>query len=156
MSTTLRIGFFALILVTLSALFIPQIYSFLADFTLKQMGTLENIQKFDEDFIVDDIAEETENIWQDIESFFTGNDKQEEEVKEDQKGLLEENLYPSLVTAVSFLYRALAIILSIAGLIGIIYLSYATSGTADIKKLESKLNALQERIEHLETKQNTP
>lgn len=119
------------------------------------MGTLESIQKFDEDFIIDDITEETQDLWEDIENFITGEES-EEETEEERKGLLEENLYPSLVSAISFLYRALAIVLSLAGLVGIIYLSYATSGISDVQKLANKINALQERVEQLEEKRNTP
>lgn len=156
MSASLRIGFFVLIAFTLSALFIPDLYAILADFSLRQTGTLESIQNLDNNFALNSLAD-AQDIWEDIEEIFTGNDNQEnDESEEDEKGFFESNLYPTLVSSISFIYRTLAIILSITGLIGIIYLSYATSGAADYQKLKSNFDKLQKRVELLEGSKTNP
>ena len=153
MSASLQVGFFILLFLALSALFIPQIYRFLADFSLEQSGTLERIQEIDDNFLVGEIAETSEDIWHDIESVFTG---EEAPVEEDDLGFFEENVYPSLVSVVAFILRAAVLILSIVGLISIVYLSYATMGAGDVERLKGEYNQLKKRVEQLEAKLALP
>lgn len=148
MSAGLQVGFFALLFLTLSTLFLPQIYTFLSDFALTQSGTREKIEEIDEKFIVNDIAETSEDVWNDIESIFTG--EQQEEETDDTEGLFEEHVYPGLVSLVAFILRTIILILSLVGLIAIVYLSYATMGATDIAQLQHNYEQLQKRVEMLE------
>lgn len=149
MSASLKITFFVLLITALSGLFTPQLYTMLADLTLKQTGTLETLQMLDEQFIINDIAETSEDLLQDIENFFTG-DEEESTDEQEQGGIFERNIYPGLVKLIASIYRILATFLSIIGLIVIVYLSYATSGAGDIQKLKSRVVKLEERLKQLE------
>lgn len=151
MSLALRIAFFALIITLLSALFFESPFRFLADLSLRGIGTYESIQKIDEEFFASSVSESAEDIWNDVESFFTGEENVEEV---ETKGFLEERLYPTLVTALTLLFRFLTVIFSLAGLIGIVYLSYATLGASDTEFLKREVAALQHRMIQLENRLN--
>jgi hypothetical protein len=148
MSFALKAGFLSCIIVCLSSLFVPQMYDFLADFTLQQMGIKESIQELDDKFILNAVTETTEDIWDDLTGLFGTEDDETDE--KPQEGFFEQSLYPSLVSTVAFLFRALALSVSLIGLVGIVYLSYATGGAYDVQKLKSDYASLAERIKVLE------
>ena len=64
MSVGLKISFFLFIIMSLTAIFIPEIYNFLADFTLKQVGTYESIQNLDDKFILNTVSESSKDLWE--------------------------------------------------------------------------------------------
>jgi len=152
MSTTLKVGFVVLIITTLSALFIRKPYELLADFSLRQVGTLQTIQDIDDRLLLNNISEATEDFWDNLEAFFTGSDTSDES-DTDKTGFFEETLYPGLVSALTFIYRVLTIILSLLGLLVIVYLSYTTSGATDVAQLKQEMKRLKQRIEKLEKKE---
>ncbi len=147
MSAALRIGFFTLLLLTLSVLFLPQAYDYIADFTLKQAGTYEKIQQLDESFAINKITETSQNIWNDIENALSPDEQKEE--AESEK-FFEDNIYPSLVGITSFVFKASTLIVSLLGLVSITYLSYATGGYGNIEKLKREQKNLNERLKMLE------
>src|SRR3989344_2221709 len=92
LSKLLHVGFVVLLLTTLSALFLPQFYTSVADFTLQNTGTLQSIQNIDTQ--VTNLINTPQNFLDSISNLF--NPKAEEE-ESPETGILEKNLYPSLV-----------------------------------------------------------
>lgn len=152
MSLGLRIGFVSFIVIALTALFIPAIYNKVADLSLKGIGIHSAIVDFDDTIDINSFTEAPGDIVDTIINLFggTSNDTNSEETNPDDIGYLEDSLYPLLVDLISFLYRSIAAILSLLGLIVIVYLSYATSGVTDNDALMHNYAILQQRVENLE------
>lgn len=160
MVIVLSVSFFLLIILGIIGVFIPSAFTKLSDLSLKASGTYERIQEIDQSLPKANIKETSNLIIDDIVGFFTGKISGQEEddgfseigVGSDNKnlGLLEKNLYPSLVSTVAFIYRALAVLTSIIGLVVIVYLSYATTGITDVYRLKKRVTELEGRVAHLE------
>ncbi|MBD3329279.1 hypothetical protein GF357_02185 [Candidatus Dojkabacteria bacterium] len=161
----LSVAFFLLIVLGIVGVFIPSVFTKLSDISLKASGTYEKILEIDKSIpgtnISADLKESSNSIVNDVIAFFTGNNDENQNTEdsefseieipsESNMGILEKNLYPSLVSTVAFIYRALSILVSIAGLITIVYLSYATAGVTDIYKLKKRISELEGRTINLE------
>jgi hypothetical protein len=143
-SKTLHLGFIVMVLVALSALFLPQIYRGVADFTLTTAGTYQNMQKLDTQ--VNTVIQAPQNILDAIGNFLTG--KQNEDKKTDN-GFFVNSLYPSLVDTLGFFYRIFALILSIAALVAIIYFSYNFQSVDAMDKLKHRVDLLEKELKAL-------
>jgi len=148
LSLLLRLAFPFLLLLALSVIFLPSIYKWIADFSLKQAGTLQSIQNFDDRLMP--ILEAPENLVEDLQDLFNiGDEDQDEDTVEE--GLLEEELYPQLVNTISIIFRVVVIAISIVGMVGIIYVSYSIEGVAEVERLKMKLASLEHRLADLES-----
>jgi len=151
MSSILKLGYITFMVLALSAILTPSIYNTLSDFALKQGGVYEKIQEIDENYIVNYIPESTEDFWSDVESIFTND---QEEVEEIEEGFFEENIYPSLVKSLATLIRYFVLLISILGIVLIIYISYTLIGSTDIQKLKKEFRILSQRVDLLESQIN--
>lgn len=122
----------------------PQIFNTAADFTFHVSGNYQKIQELDKSFPLNNLADLPQNI---IDLISGGN-----QIDKSESKFFEKNIYPSLVESLGFFYRMLTLIISIAGLIGIIYVSYAASSVTDTENLKIRYEKLEKRLEELETK----
>lgn len=155
MSWSLKAGFIILVLINLSALFMPKIYKSFADFSLKKIGIHESIQNLDKNYVLNYIPQDASDFWQDVENFFSGK-----ETKEDsnlmKENFFEDNIYEPLMNLISSIYRYTTLILTLVGIASIIYFSLTTTSSNDILKLKRDYKKLRNRIEELENKFKTP
>jgi len=149
MSSVLKLGYIAFMLLALSAIFVPSIYTSLSNFTLKQSGVQAKVREIDKNYIFNYIPESSEDFWDDVESLFS-NEK--EESPELEEGFFEVNIYPSLVNIFATIIRYTSLVISIFGIILIIYISYAMMGSGDIVKLKNEYRKLSQRIDKLENR----
>jgi hypothetical protein len=154
MAQGLKLGFAFCIFVIILSLFVPSVYTKLADLTLRQSGTLAKIQTMDDSMSFNVVKETSENVWEDFEDFLNIN-KESEDAQDEKKteGFLEDNFYPGLVSLTAGILRFAAIVLSLLGLVGIIYLSYAAATVDETRRLQVKVQNLEERLRVLENNQ---
>lgn len=146
LSIILKFGFPFLAVLLLLALFIPTTFDTVADFTLRQNGTYDQITQFDD--TLSPILELPGDLLGGIGDLFGG--QQDEEPAPETDGLLEENLYPTIVSLVSGLLRVFTIVFSILGMIAIIYLSYTLEGSLSAHSMKKRVAELEDRIKALE------
>lgn len=80
-------------------------------------------------------------------TFFGGSDTEE---VPDTDGLLEENLYPTIVTLVGGILRLVTIAFCVLGMVAIIYLSYTLEGSLSAHAMKQKVKTLEQRVASLE------
>ena len=151
---SLKLGFFSFLFITLISIFIPKVFTYLSDFSLKQVGVYESIQNFDKTVTLNFITEGAEDLKDKLLDLLT-NDNQnvtQKDTTQNNQGPLEKNLYPSIVQLIALIYRIVTILMSFAGLFGIIYLSYSTSGATDLADLRRKVSVLENKVKMLEEK----
>lgn len=148
MSTLLKLAFPAFLLLALSALFVPQIYLTVADFTLTQSGTLDSIRSIDK--TISPLLRFQENIFNGIGDLLSSG--QQETEQSDQTGYLEENLYSKLIDIYGGVLRIIALIISIAGMAVVIYLSYTVESSGELYHMRNKVKELENRIKLLESR----
>jgi predicted PurR-regulated permease PerM len=139
----LHLGFIVLVLVVLSALFLPQAYRSLSEYTLQNTGTLETIRSIDGQ--VENLINVPQNFFDTIKDLLSGGSSEQSEETADE-GILESRLYPALADALGFVYRIFALVLAIAGLIAVIYFSYSFENVSQIEKLEDRVRNLEKQL----------
>ncbi|MCA9385940.1 hypothetical protein KC717_04805 [Candidatus Dojkabacteria bacterium] len=152
MSFGIRVTFIGLILTTIVSLFGSDLFTQLADASLKKSGVHEVIQEVDSTLRFDFVKDSAEDIWDDLKGLFGGDEEveQAEEIVINEEGVLETRLYPLLVNMIGNLYQYTTLILSLLGLILLTYISYATQSVQEAVKLDHKVNALEKRLRVLE------
>jgi hypothetical protein len=151
MSSGLHIAFVLFISTAIISLFIPTVFNSLANYTLENMGTLTSIQDIDKSISLDTVLEPTQNVIDEITSWWPWNNTQENiqtnsNATQKTKGPLETNLYPSLVSFIENTYRIVTLLLSIIGMVVVIYASYATGNVHQIDRLEKRVKYLENLI----------
>ncbi len=137
------------LLLALTALFFPAIYKNLAGLTLENAGILQNIRNFDKATDVNQILSPGEQLLNDFNNLITGS-QNTVSAPAATKGQLETNFYPYLVEGLGNIYIILALILSLGGIAGIVYLSFTTSALTETEKLQDKFKKLETRLVQLE------
>jgi len=147
LAVLLKFGFPLLTVLMLLALFVPAVFDTAADFTLRQNGTYEQITQFDD--ALSPILDLPDSIFGGLDDLFGG--QQEEPAEEiDSEGLLEDNLYPTIVSVVSGILRLATIVISILGMVAIIYLSYTLEGSLSAHAMKKRVHDLEARVQQLE------
>lgn len=93
-------------------------------------------------------TEEAKSLWDKAKDFVSQEPQdqpKETPTKKSPKdeGFLKNSLYPKLITLLVFVYRALALVLSILGLITCIYLGYALESFNRVRELEKRVKELE-------------
>lgn len=148
----LQIAFPVLLILGLSALFLPQIYDSLADSSLRTVGVFTRVQELDHS--ISNVSNLPQNVWEQIQKLFNGQSNSQS--NSNQPGYLETQLYPTFVSGVQLVYRAIVILLTTLGMCAIVYLSYTTSSLSEVAKLRAKYHELERRIAILETPGKNP
>lgn len=131
--------------ITLSGLFLSGLYTYLAYQTLDVLGITTSIEKLDDSFVLDDFAAESTDVIDDISNWFSGSDSGNE-TQTPSKTIFKDTIYNPLVSAISLLYRTLAVVISLSGLIAMLYVSYATAGLTEVHKLRKRVENLEEQL----------
>lgn len=154
MSFGLKFGYFMFVIIILSGLFIPKAYELLADFSLEQVGVKDNIIQLDESLNVNSVIDIQDNIVDGFLDLISNQDSSDETADQTEQsvGYFEENIYPSFVDIFAFIYRVLAVVIGLLGLVAIVYLSYITSGATDTQDLKSKVAHLEQKVQMLESR----
>lgn len=145
MHWTLQILFPILLILVLTGLFLPQLYTSLADNSLQTWGTYSSLKNIDNG--INAIISAPQGLINDIQNLFGGGSP---EIQNFQYA--ETQIYPGLVAGLSGLYRVLIIIIGLVGMGMIVYLSYSTTGAYTSAKLEHKVKLLEARIAALEAR----
>ena len=137
----LKLGYPLLLVVALSSLFVPAIYTHLADQSLQSIGTLDTFSSIDDD--LNAIIFAPESIISGLESLITGTASAEE--TSNGGDVLTEEVYPGMVTTLGGIYRTVALIGSILGMFVVIYLNYITGSVVEIARLQKRVEELEKR-----------
>jgi len=146
---SIHLVFPVLLLVSLSALFLPQVYHSLTDFGLQQTTLPSQFKNLDN--IVGTPAQLPQTILGEIGNLLG----QKSTTTTPVPGVIETQLYPQFVNLISEVIRFFSLIFSIIGLIVTIYLSYISSSMTDYVKLEQKYENLLIRLNKLEAKDSS-
>lgn len=144
---SLQILFPVLLILVLTALFLPQAYTSLADNSLRAWGTYSSLKNIDNG--INSIIAGPKDILDGIEDFFNGGNKDGDP---EDFSYAETQIYPGLVNGLSGLYRVLVIVVGLVGMSLIVYLSYSTAGAYTSAKLDHKVKVLEARISELEAR----
>lgn len=145
----LKLAFPLMIVLVLSGLFVPQIYEFLADQSLRRAGLLTGIQEVDGR--IGSVSKPGKNIVDNVLDLIGQGEKSANDAKTgDKKGILERTVYDNLVSLFTLIYRLLAVLVGLAGMLLIIYLSYAVGFAADYVGLQTRVSQLEARLTELE------
>ena len=137
--------------IALSSLFLPGIYKSLAQITLENAGILQTIRNIDSSTDLNKLVQPGEQILNDLGNFLTGS-QNNLTVQTNTPGKMETEFYPGLVEGLGNIYIIVALILSLIGIIGAIYLSFTTSAIAQTQVLKNKYKKIEERLSTLEKK----
>jgi hypothetical protein len=144
----LKFGYPILAIVLLIFLFLPNQITSLVDMGLKQTDLYISIVDFDHQLQSAGDLPQTA-----VDSFFNLIDKNGKlfpnrtmaDKKQPEVGLLESKLYPVILNSCVFLIRTVVIVLSLAGLIMIVYMSFSVESISEVERLKA-------RVAHLEAK----
>lgn len=139
----LHLLFPVMVIICLTALFVPQLYDTVADNSLKAWGTYQTVVNIDQG--IDDALATPQGILNGIQSLFGGATNENEDFD-----FAQTEVYPGLVAGISGIYRTLAIVLSLVAMALILYLSYSTDGAYTAAKLDHKVKQLEKRLAALE------
>ncbi|MFN2251483.1 MAG: hypothetical protein ACK2UL_06155 [Anaerolineae bacterium] len=177
------VAFVVFAAVSLSALLAPVLYETAADATLEAIGVLGRIQQLDQQLAplarvsevaadVDEAAGALGNILRSdsvaplLESL--GVDPDEilpavptatpapegaASLADEEPHMVQDSLYPSLVSLVAAMFRFVALAVSVPGMIAVVGLGYAASLVADAQRGRDKLADLEDRVARLESEQ---
>lgn len=133
LSFLLKLAFPFLVIVALSALFVPSIYTQVADFSVKQSQVYVSIQNLDK--TISPLFNLGGSIFDGI---FGGNSQTED------KKVVEDTILPGVVDLIGELFRLVALIVSIAGLIGLTYFSYSFENVFEVSELKAENKTLKD------------
>lgn len=140
----IKISFPVCAAIMLSALFIPQLFSTIADSALKANGTYQSIIEADKS--LDSIINLPSNIFNSLGNLFGDNSPTDQSTK----SFLEQGVYPGLVDLIAGIIRVAALAVSIIGMIATIYISYSFEGAFVTSSLKKKVADLENKIKVLE------
>lgn len=151
MGFLLKMSFPLCIILVFSGLLFAPLYKFLADQTLKQAGVYESVVGIDGE--INKITEPGGNIIDGLKDLL-GRDKEDNIASEkaEDEGLLQRAVYNNLRGLLTLIYRVLAIVIGIVGMIAVVYLSYTIGFAADYVRLQADISVLEKRVEDLERK----
>jgi hypothetical protein len=170
-----KILFPVFLILALTGLFWGSLYDKLADLTLKHSGTHQMLVDWDLKINAlnpkNKIEEVTEEVKEKTTGFFTnlknailpGDNDQAEPSEQEQPinsseieaqikefKFLETELYPKLISLISFIYRLFIVLLSIIGMALIIYFGFSVESFVQIKDLEKEVKKLKGKMVKLE------
>ena len=175
------IAFVVMAVMALSALFMPGIYDSAADKTLKATGVHSQVQQMDEKLsVVNQVADlaQSDSVGEaaleavlqsdavdsllgrlglnakDLTKRRNGSDNgSEPESPVKPTRLIEDNLYPGLVSMLGAIYRVFSLITSVAGMIGVVALAFAASVVKGTRRTLNTVADLEQRVAQLEASQ---
>lgn len=155
MSIGSSVAFVLLALLTLSSIFWPELYDRAAEALLEGAGVLDRIQDADDAFVLNQVADTSRNILDDIRDFLEldeGEEPAEIELLDDsdEPGVFERLIYPAVVTTTGLVLRGSSLVLGLAGMIAVLALSYASSSLGRMAALQEELEELRERVARME------
>lgn len=138
------------IILVFSGLIFTPLYKFLADQTLKQAGVYDSVVGIDGE--INKITGPGDSIIDGIQDLL-GRDKEKNEAeKAEGDGLLQRAVYNNLRGLLTLIYRVLAVVIGVIGMIAVVYLSYAIGFAADYVRLQEDISILEKKVEELERK----
>lgn len=159
--------FVALALVALSTIWLPGAYRSAADGALVALGVRDQIRTIDDAFVLNDVVEGSSALLdaaRDLSDGTTGlldlaaallgrtADAPDATPPPDvaPSRILEDNVYPALVGVVAVVFRIGALVVSLAGLVAVVALSYASSLMGEVGRLRRQQSVLESRVAALE------
>ncbi|WKZ31303.1 MAG: hypothetical protein QY318_00830 [Candidatus Dojkabacteria bacterium] len=164
MSVGLKVLYALGIIGVVTALLLPQIYTWTSDKLLQASGVHDRIVELDEQFVflnivkdsvgnVDDITDRLSdflNNLRDSDSDDDASSQEDEATESESEGYFTENLYPIFVDILAGFLRLIALIMSMVLVVLVVYVSYGMSGATDAARLEAKVASLEAKLSKLE------
>ncbi len=151
MHVGLQIAFPVFLILAVSALFVPQIYSSAADRSLQGLGVLVRIQELDH--TIASFTNAPQNLIDQVQKLFNTNSPS---TSATNTGYVEQEFYPFLTNILALVYRGLIFVLSLLVMAAIVYLSYSTASLNEVAKLKQQYEMLSKRLALLESKNTLP
>jgi hypothetical protein len=136
----LKFLFVLLIVLSLSALFVPQFFSSAADATLHSLGTYGTIESADSQ--IGQVTNAPQSVIDGISNLFNPDSQQTPSGSETNPGWLLGQVYPGLVSGLGLIYRLMALFGSVIGLVVVVYLSYTIDASVEVAKLKKQVEEL--------------
>lgn len=143
--------FVCLAVVALTAVFAPGLYRRAAELSLDQTGVLDQVRQLDDQLLFNDVADVSEDLLDRFQDFLGQPAPAPPAANKEGTRLIEQNLFPGLVTIVSTLFRIGALLLSLSGMVALVALQYASALYVDRRNLRADVAALERRVAGLET-----
>lgn len=137
----IKVMFPICIVFVLLSLFVPQVYTAAADWSLHQLGTYDTLVDFDEQ--IDSVLSAPQNLIGNIQELFGAEQAAGEPVRP-----LQRQVYPGLVAGLGLGYRLLCLILSLIGMGVLVYLSYTTASQTEVEMLKQRVQRLEQGLKH--------
>jgi len=153
---------FARILVIISvfcalvSVFTVSPFVYLAERSLENVGTLETLQKIDIALPISQVVTPVRSLVDKIKELWNGKKNQPvwSTEKTTTAGILEQEVYPSLVAIIAKTYKMTTMGLALLGLVLSMYLNYSIAGISEIEMLKKKYSQLERKIENLHEKED--
>lgn len=159
--------FVALALVALSTMWLPGVYRSAANGALVALGVRDQIRTIDERFVLNDVVEGSGALLDaardlsdgttsllDLAAALLGRTEEAPDAAPPAEvapsRILEDNVYPALVGVVAVVFRIGALVVSLAGLVAVAALSYASSLMGEVGRLRRQQSVLEARVAALE------
>lgn len=142
--------FVGLAVVALTAVFVPDLYQRAATISLEQTGVLAQVRQLDDQLVLNDVADVSGDLLGRIQDFLGQPTPAPPAVPRPETRLIEQNLFPGLVSIVSTLFRIGALLLSLSGMVAVVALQYASALYVDRSDLRAAMGALEGRVAGLE------
>ncbi len=145
MNAGIQLMFFGGVIGVCLATFIPVVFTYAATESLKANGTLASIQNIDSSISFDKIVQPGTQLFDSVKQFLTGQQAQNQghNTPKPKQGLLEQQVYPTIIASYANILQWTTFILSLIFIILSLYLSYTFAGMGDTLRLEKRIKALE-------------
>jgi hypothetical protein len=150
MSFGIKVLFVASVIVGITVLLFPPMYNEMAEVILDRSGVLETVRDLDDKLIINQLPDSIDGFIDMIkQTLRPGSDVDTSD--EFTPGYVEKNIYPILITVTGAVLRIGIGLLALIGMVGGIYLSYATVGVSEVSSLKNKIESFENRLKELES-----
>jgi hypothetical protein len=149
-SASAAVVFVCLAVVALTAVFAPDLYRRAATASLEQIGVLAQVRSLDDQLVLNDVADVSGDLLGRVQEFLGQPAPAPSTTPREPTRLIEQNLFPGLVSIVAALFRLGALVLSLSGMVGLVALNFAAALYADRQRMQTEVAALQARVASLE------
>ncbi|MCC7304049.1 hypothetical protein IT418_01380 [bacterium] len=139
-----------------SSLFLTRPFVYLAEFSLQNAGTLDTIKKIDAALPITKVVTPVQDLVEKIQNLWRKDSEKPpltvvEQPQKTETGILEAEVYPSIVAVITQLYKSTTMLVSLMGLILSVYLNFSLSNVNEVAKLKRQYFELAKKLDDQKT-----
>lgn len=146
-------GIFVISLVgALASVAFPGLFYRLSASTLQKNGVLESLQTVDGQLSFETVVTPAKDLYERIKNFWQPSPSVSaapQQHNSNQRGIMEEKIYPGLVTLLAKTYRGGTMAISLLGLVLSVYMNFLFGSVSELEKLKKKYDQMEKKVNTL-------